>query len=244
MIPSRAGSVIGPRQPFLILGILLLSGACAQLPRPTVHTGGAGTTLTILNAATHRADGWHDLPIRGKTDYTAVESGGRDAIRAVAHNTSSGLARRVDIDPKACRTLRWSWRVDQMQADVDLRRKSKEDVAASLFLTFGDPGFMLAPNPVPTVRYVWTTDHLKIGTFFDNPFQPKYIRTIVVENRSDRLGEWVEFTRDLYADFVAAFGKPPSQNLNVVAIFTDNDQSKEPVTAYYGPISVSCSGLG
>jgi hypothetical protein len=129
-----------------------------------------------------------------------------------------------------------------MQTNVDLRQKSKEDVAASLFLTFGDPGFMMLPNPVPTLRYVWTTDHLKIGDIFDNPFRPGIIRTIVVENRSDRLGEWVEFTRDIHADFAAAFGKPPTDRLELVTIFTDNDQSKEPVVAYYGPISLRCSG--
>jgi hypothetical protein len=74
-----------------------------------------------------------------------------------------------------------------MQTEIDLRQKSKEDVAASLFLTFGDPGFMMMPNPVPTLRYVWTTEHMTIGELLDNPFQPDIIRTIVVENRTDRL---------------------------------------------------------
>ena len=216
--------------------------ACAEIPRLTLQTGGAGTILTLLNATTHRADGWHDLPVRGKTDYSIVERDGHPALMAIGHYTASGLARRVDIDPKTCRTIRWYWRVDEMQTDVDLRQKSKEDVAASLFLTFGDPGFMMAPNPVPSVRYVWTTAHMKIGEMFDNPFRPKIIRTIVVENRTDRLGEWVEFTRDLYADYVASFGKPPTEHLNVVTIFTDNDQSREPVMSYYGPITVRCSG--
>ena len=221
---------------------LLALTACAEIPYPTLKTGDAGTILTILRATTHRADGWHDVPLRGKTDYSVVERDDRTAIMAIGRHTASGLARRVDIDPKTCRTISWSWRVDRMQTDVDLRKKSKEDVAASLFLTFGDPGLMMLPNPVPTVRYVWTTDHMKIGEIFDNPFQPDIIRTIVVENRTDRLGEWVEFTRDLYTDFVNAFGKPPTDKLKLVSIFTDNDQSKEPVMAYYGPITMRCSG--
>jgi hypothetical protein len=224
------------------LAAFLTLTACAQLSHPTVKTGGAGTSLSILHATTHRTDGWHHVPLRGKTDYSVVEREGRAAIMAVGRHTASGLARRVDINPKTCRHIRWSWRIDQMQTDIDLRNKSKEDVAASLFLTFGDPGFMIAPNPVPTVRYVWTTDHMKIGEIFDNPFRPDIIRTIVVENRTDRLGEWVDFTRDLYADFATAFGKPPKDHLKLVSIFTDNDQSKEPVKAYYGPITMRCSG--
>jgi len=101
---------------------------------------------------------------------------------------------------------------------------------------------MMLPNPVPTVRYVWTTDHMKIGELFDNPFRPDIIRTFVVENKTNRLGQWIDFKRDLYADYVAAFGKPPNDHLKLVSIFTDNDQSKEPVMAYYGPITVRCSG--
>ena len=220
---------------------MLVLAACATITEPALTTGPNGPVLTLLNAATHRTDGWRDVPIHGKTDYSVVEQGGRSAIMAVANQTASGLARWVNIDPKACRHISWSWRIDRMQTTVDLRQKSMEDVAASLFLTFGDPGFMIAPNPVPTVRYVWTTDHLKIGDIFDNPFRPGVIRTIVVENRKDRLGEWVEFSRDFYADYTAAFGNPPTDRLELVAIFTDNDQSKEPVTAYYGPITVRCS---
>jgi hypothetical protein len=214
---------------------------CTGTPYSTLDTGDEGAVLPILSAKTHRADGWRFLPVRGRTRYSVVERDGRDAIMAVGRRTASGLARRVNIDPRVCRHIRWSWRIDQIQTDVDLRNKSKEDVAASLFLTFGDPGLMFLPNPVPTIRYVWTTDHMKIGDIFDNPFRPKIIRTIVVENSTDRLGEWVEFFRDIVADFRAAFGKLPKDKLELVTIFTDNDQSKQPVTAYYGPISIRCA---
>jgi hypothetical protein len=200
-----------------------------------------GTVLSVLSARTYRADGWRSLPVRGRTRYSVVERDGRDAIMAVGRRTASGLARRINIDPKVCRQLRWSWRVDRIQTDVDLRNKSKEDVAASIFLTFGDPGLMFLPNPAPTIRYVWTTDHMKIGEIFDNPFRPKIIRTIVVENRTDRLGEWIDVTRDIVDDYRAAFGKPPTEKIELVTLFTDNDQSKQPVTAYYGPISIRCS---
>ena len=42
-------------------------------------------------------------------------------------------------------------------------------------------------NPVHTLRYVWTTEHMTIGELLDNLFQPDIIRTIVVANRTDRL---------------------------------------------------------
>jgi hypothetical protein len=214
-----------------------VAAACVGAPRPMLMTG---RTLAVLNIPTLREDGWQDVPLRGKTEYSVVRNDGRDAVMAVGRHTASGLARRLDIDPATCRTLRWSWRVNRIQTDVDLRRKDKEDVAASLFLVFGDPGFMMMPDPVPTVRYVWTTSHMKVGDIFPNPFRPEHIRTIVVENREDRLGEWVWFERDLHADFIAAFGKPPEGRIHLVSIFTDNDQSRQPVESYYGPIEIDC----
>lgn len=228
------------RQSATALTVCCALAGCVDSPRTDLKTGSAGARLTVLNAATHRADGWRNIPVRGKTEYRPVEQDGRAAIMAVGRFTASGYARRLNIDSKVCRTIHWSWRIDRMQSDVDLRQKRKEDTAASLFLTFGDPGFLIAPNPVPAIRYVWTTEHMKKGEMFDSPFLPDVIKTIVVENRSDRLGQWVNFERDMYADYVAAYGKPPKDKLQVVALFTDNDQSRQPVTAYYGPIEISC----
>ena len=39
------------------------------------------------------------------------------------------------------------------------------------------------------------------------------------------------------ADFRRAFGRDPESPVRAVAIFTDNDQTAEPVTAYYERIS-------
>lgn len=83
---------------------------------------------------------------------------------------------------------------------------------------------------------------MAVGEMFDSPFMPDVIKTIVVENRRNRLQEWVGFERDYYADYLAAYGEPPKDNLQVVALFTDNDQSRQPVTAYYGPIVIRCNG--
>jgi hypothetical protein len=37
-------------------------------------------------------------------------------------------------------------------------------------------------------------------------------------------------------DFRLAFGREPPENVEVIAFFTDNDQTGEPVEAYYGAV--------
>ncbi len=77
--------------------------------------------------------------------------------------------------------MEWTWAVTKLQSDAILFVKEREDVAASIFLMFGDPGFMLDPKPVPTLRYVWTNESLEIETIIDNPYLKGTVQSIVIE---------------------------------------------------------------
>ena len=119
------------------------------------------------------------MPLRGATDYHLTVFENQVAIRAVGRNSASGLIRRVVFDPFECREMEWSWAVTSLQSEAVLTRKDREDVAASIFLMFGDPGSMLSPDPVPTLRYVWTNETAGLGAVIDNPYFPGTVRSIV-----------------------------------------------------------------
>jgi hypothetical protein len=58
---------------------------------------------------------------------------------------------------------------------------------------------------------------------------------IVVESGKDSLNTWITEERNLFDDYVAAFGvKPPM--ISGIAIMTDSDNTKESATAFYGDI--------
>ena len=203
----------------------------------TAETAGV---IRLLDVASVIDDQWRHFAIRGKTEYRVTRVDGRLAIAARGRDTASGLMRRVDIDPHACRTLRWRWRVETAQRSADLHARKKEDVAASLFVLFGDPGFAADPDRVPTLRYVWTGGPAAAGAIIDSPYLPGVVRSIVVRNASDTLGRWSVERRDLYKDFHAAFGRTPKSHIHAIALFTDNDQTHEPVMAYYASAEVEC----
>jgi len=160
-------------------------------------------------------------------------------IRAEGKNSASGLIRPFNIDTKDCPRFEWRWRVDQLQKSANLNDKKREDVAASIFLLFGDPGFMSSPEPVPTLRYVWTNEqHLKEDVI-DNPYLPGVVRSIVI--RTGESGRWFTESRDIKKDYENAFGEPPTEWIHAIALFTDNDQTKEPVIAYYKWARVQCT---
>jgi hypothetical protein len=57
---------------------------------------------------------------------------------------------------------------------------------------------------------------------------------------ADRLGQWSIESRHVVDDYIAAFGEPPNDNIHAVVLFTDNDQTSEPVVAYYEWAKLTC----
>ena len=230
------------RGPILLLLWILGLSACGQSRWTGDLESGAPQMAgsNLFHAETTIQDEWLHMPLRGATDYRLAVFDNQVAIRAMGRNSASGLIRRVVFDPLQCREIEWSWAVTVLQSDAVLTRKDREDVAASIFLMFGDPGSMLAPDPVPTLRYVWTNEMSGVGAVVDNPYMKGTVRSIVTNTGLSPEPSWVVQRRDIVEDFQTAFGRPPDDKVHAIVLFTDNDQTKQPVEAYYGWARVHC----
>lgn len=237
----------------IFLAVALLGFALSGLAACRVPHGIGETAMEqlkanegyLFHAEASLQDDWFHMPIRGETDYRLVVFDGQVAIRAQGRDSASGLMRHVAFDPIRCPDLEWSWAVTKLQRDARLAVKAKEDVAASLFLMFGDPGSLLQPEPVPTLRYVWTNDSEQAETIVDSPYLSGVVRSLVVRTGNSAGHAWAVERRNIVADFERAFGRPPEEEIETIALFTDNDQTKQPVEAYYGWARVRClSGAG
>lgn len=58
------------------------------------------------------------------------------------------------------------------------------------------------------------------------------MKSVVVRSGSKEQ-EWFLESRNILQDFERAFGYTPKEAIEAIALFTDNDQTKEPVLAYY-----------
>ena len=233
--------IAGPHRSWLL--VLLLLGGCA-IPDPS-GDGAPGKELrhqvTLFDARAAIQDAWFHMPLREATDYRLAVFDGTVAIRARGRHSASGLIRRIALNPHLCPEIEWTWAVTRLQATANLHEKSGDDVAASILLLFGDPGLLSSPNRVPTLRYVWTTDHAEPGAVIDNPYLSGMVRSIVVETRAVPVTSWVTARRHVANDFTLAFGEEPSEDIRAIALLTDNDQTGEPVEAYYGWARAYCT---
>ncbi len=208
--------------------------------RDAVKEASAGGARYLFSASTVIEDEWQQLRFQGTTQYRVESYRGRLAISARGRKSSSGLMRRVEFDTERCPELEWSWSVTVLQPSADIRIREREDVAASVYLLFGDPGFVFDPSPVPTLRYVWTNERIAVESVIDSPYMPGMIRSLVVQSGIHRSGQWSLQRRNVDRDFRTAFGYAPPGPVRAVAILTDNDQTGEEVEAYYEWARVLC----
>ena len=196
-------------------------------------------------------DGWKPLTFKKvpkPTQYELVKDGDAVVVKATSEASASGLTKEVKIDPKVFPLVHWRWKVENLLKNSDVSRKDGDDYPARLYITFEyDPEkvsfgkklkfkagqVIFGDIPIAALNYIWETK-TQIGTFVDNAYTD-FAKMIVVESGSQKLGLWVEESRNIYEDYKKAFGEEPPM-INGVAIMSDTDNTKERATAYYGDI--------
>lgn len=96
------------------------------------------------------------------------------------------------------------------------------------------------PLPYATLMYVWCNQR-EPGTVIASPRTGR-VRTMVVESGAARLNRWLDYERDIRADFERAFGEPPGALVGV-ALMSDSDNTRSTAQAWYGPIRLQRTSM-
>jgi len=198
--------------------------------------------------------GWEALTFRKierRTRYSVVREGDEHALKAESDASASGLYRPLDLDARVYRVLAWRWKVDNVLARADARRRDGDDYPARVYVAFrfeaetatlweraryGAIKLLYGRYPPRhVINYIWD-NRLAPGTALDNAYTDR-AKMIVVESGSARVGQWVAEQRDVYADYKRLFGAEPPP-IAGIAVMTDTDDTGERAVAYYGPITL------
>lgn len=231
----------------------LLLSACASTTRDNVAAEDtlAKSSWAATSMPTPAAEGWQHQAFPGKrqSEYRPVHKQGRDAVMVRAHASASMVRQRLRIEPSELGQLRFSWLVPKLIADADMAERDADDAPVRLVLVFeGDRSRFSArdaalsdlsealtgePLPYATLMYVWCNKR-PAETVIDNP-RTSRIRKLVMESGPGRLNQWLDYERDVRADFTRAFGEPPGALL-AVGIMTDTDNTRAQAQAWYGTL--------
>jgi hypothetical protein len=192
-----------------------------------------------------------NLPGKHKTEFTLLRESERDVIRAVSKSSASMLKQKRRVEPQDLSNLHFSWKTNALIDVADMADRDTEDAVVRVILSFeGDRSKFSSKNrmlselshvltgeemPYATLMYVWSNKH-PTNDVIINPRTDR-IRKIVVESGSSNLGKWLDYERDIRADFIKAFGEEPGA-LTGIALMTDTDNTQSKATAWYGPISL------
>lgn len=174
------------------------------------------------------------------TRYRVRQWDGVWAIEAHAVRSMALLLRPLTVDLGKTPVLCWRWRIEAPVAAGDLTRKSGDDYAARVYLSFDIApehlglgtrtklalGRSLFGSQVPdgAVNYVWD-NRQPVGTVRDNAYTDR-AKMQVLQSGGAQAGRWVSERRDVVADFQRAFGHPP-RRITGLAIATDTDNTGE-----------------
>jgi hypothetical protein len=183
------------------------------------------------------------------TTYDLVRDGDRLVVRAVSNASNAGLTREIKLDPHVYPIVEWRWKVANVLKKGDVSKKEGDDYPARLYITFeydsSRVNFLKKAQyeavrllygrypPLGAINYIWES-RAPAGTVVPNPYTDQ-VMMFVVESGEAKLNTWVTERRNVYEDYLKAFGTDPPW-ISGVAIATDTDNTGESATAYYGDI--------
>jgi hypothetical protein len=217
------------------LRILVLAISLAlALP---VAGSSAEPPVLVLGDFAQGTEAWNQRIFKGETRYRVVEAEGRQVLEAVSEGSASALYRRQRIDLRQTPYLHWRWRIEAtLGADIDERSKSGDDYPARIYLVRRGG---LAFWRTRALNYVWSSAQ-PAGTLWSNAYAGDNVRMWAVDSGESTAGEWVSHSRDVRADWQAAFGED-IDSLDGIALMTDTDDTGRKARAWYADIVFSAS---
>lgn len=249
----------------LCVGVLCLLQACAirQVPadaasapmdgnKPGIQEWAVASTATpAVPGAPPTWEHWR-LPGKLATQFKSVRHGGRLALSADSRGSASMLRKQVRVAPEHLHSVAFSWKVPALIDGSDIALRDHDDSPVRVVLAFdGDRSRMSGrdramselaqaltgePMPYATLMYSWCK-HRPVGSVIHNPRTDR-IRTLVVESGPRRLNQWLDYERDVAADYERAFGEKPGALIGI-AVMTDSDNTRSAARAWYGPVRMS-----
>lgn len=196
------------------------------------------------------------FPGKASNQFAYSKLDGRTAMGVQSSKSASMLRKVVSIEPDQLDAVRFSWKVPALITDADMALRDKDDSPVRLVLSFdGDRSKLSSRDralselaraltgeemPYATLMYVWCNQR-EPGSVVLNPRTDR-IRKLVLESGPEKLNRWLDYERDIRADYRQAFGEEPGR-LIAVGIMTDTDNTKSSAQAWYGPVVLGSAKL-
>ncbi|MBL7069070.1 MAG: DUF3047 domain-containing protein [Candidatus Omnitrophica bacterium] len=177
---------------------------------------------------------WKEKIFKGRVEYNIKKQDHESFVFATSRGTASALFYKITLDIKKRPVISWRWNTKKFPAKdgvEDLKNAKQDDFSARVYVIF--PAFFFTNSRA--IEYIWA-EKIKEGTISPSPYS-RNLQLIVVES-GGREEEWVSEERDIYEDYIKAFGEEPRYNIGAIAFMTDADSTKSTAEAFYDEIKI------
>lgn len=211
----------------ILIGLIFIIGG-------RVHADD-GSHFFVGRFSDKNLEGWEPKAFVGKTQYSFVVVENETVLKAYSESAASGLIKKIRVDLEKTPYLNWRWRLEEPLGGIfDEKRKSGDDYAARVYVVVSG-GFAIWNTRA--LNYVWAK-HSSKGDTWPNAFASNNAIMKALRSSEDKTSVWYSEKRDVLNDFNHAFGTQV-RFIDVVAIMSDTDNTKNKGTAFYGDIYFS-----
>ena len=175
---------------------------------------------------------WGEMVLNGKVEYELVKVGEGGYIRALSQGSASARYFRIGYKLKEYPIINWKWKAlrfpDKSRAQTD---KEKDDYAARIYIIFPYLNF----SSSKFIEYVWAED-TPIGTVLESPVGNNV--KMVVARSGEAREEFISESRNVYEDYIRAFGDEPRRSVGAIAMMCDADSTGTSAESLFDDIAI------
>lgn len=230
-------------------GAALLAGCASLRPPPEPPVDASPWAVQSTGPSASRPWRHQAFPGKAPTQFKYAREDDRHAVSVTASSSASMLRRQLRIEPGDLGSVAFSWKVPALIDNADLASRENDDAPVRVMLVFEGDRSRFSPRdammselmraltgeemPYATLIYSWCSRR-EPGSVVTNA-RTSRVRTLVVESGPQKLNRWLDYRRNVRADFERAFGEPPGALVGV-GIMSDSDNTRSVTRAWYGPL--------
>ncbi|MBN3041267.1 MAG: DUF3047 domain-containing protein [Candidatus Omnitrophica bacterium] len=179
-------------------------------------------------------NGWRNMVLKGHVSYQLMKEGSEGYIQASSEKAASALYYRINFKAEDYPLLQWKWSVLKFPNTTEaVTAEERDDYAARIYVIFP----FLSFSSSKFLEYVWA-EHTPVDTIMTSP-AGENVKIIVVRSGRAANGEWFSETRNVYDDYVKAFGEKPKRLIRALAIMCDADSTNTSAVSLFDDIAVA-----
>jgi Protein of unknown function (DUF3047) len=166
-----------------------------------------------------------------KYDFTVVADGADKVLHLRSRGDNSTISKEIKVDVTRSPLMVWRWKVVTLPPGADCRHKATDDEAAQIYVTF--PRYPVQFR-ARVIGYVWDTT-APVGTIAQSE-SSSLVTYVVVRSGAAELGRWLTETRNVHDDYKRIYGEAPAQEVGVVSVAIDSNDTRSSAESYIGTI--------